>query len=152
HFGTSGAISQALNAPVWQRHLDWPWHGLLYSFGVLLHGGRPNEVFDLTRDLLFTLFWIGWTIALLRSSRPFPRGYAAYALATLVLALAFPMHAHPYDALSSMPRYLMAAFPCFVLLAQWSHASRGFAWLLWSVSLVLLTCFVAIIAGGGFIA
>jgi hypothetical protein len=152
HFAINGALAQALDDPVWQRHLDWPWHGLVYSIGVLLHGGQPNEVFAVTRDLIFTLFWIGCAAILFGMRQRTPRGFAAYTLATLVLALAFPMHANPYDALSSIPRYVVIAFPCFIVLAQWTLTARKSLWLLAGTSLLLLACFVAIIAADGFIA
>src|SRR5262249_48952525 len=117
-----------------------------------LHGGgKTNEVFDLTRDMVFAVFWIGCVLALLLSRKAIPHGYTVYAATSLALALISPMHAHPYDRLSSMPRYILVIFPCFLPLACWMAPSRARSLLITAVSLLVLTCFVGVMALNGFI-
>src|SRR5258706_9855795 len=151
HFGVSNALGRAVASSDWGRELSWPWYGITQA--LLANAGRaPLWVHTkTTRDLFFTLVWLCCTVAMALRGTSLPRGYTAYAVGSLVLALAFPIHARPYDALNSVDRYMLVVFPCFVFAAQWSIAS-AVSWRILRIAtplvLIVMSCFFAL---GGFI-
>jgi hypothetical protein len=151
HFGVSNALGRAVASSDWGRELSWPWYGITQA--LLANAGRAALWVHTkaTRDLFFTFVWLGCTVAMALRGTSLPRGYTAYAVGSLVLALAFPIHARPYDALNSVDRYMLVVFPCFVFAAQWSIAS-AVSWRILRIAtplvLIVMSCFFAL---GGFI-
>jgi hypothetical protein len=123
-----GAWDAVLRAEAhWSRHLDWPWAGLLTSMQmVVTHFPSIASV-----DLLFGLFWLGLACAMVAPSRwPTPKTAIVFTWACLLLVLATPVQSSGSSPLTSISRYLLTAFPCFVTLAQWSLRSRTWLYVL----------------------
>lgn len=85
----------------------------------------------------FAVTCIGLAIA---SFWRLPLAYASYALAVLLLPLCYPSSMVP---LLSMPRFALAAFPIFILLALWAKERRWLDQLIVVASLVTLGLFFA---------
>lgn len=122
--GIAHAVTAAADSPDWQRHLSWPWEGIVRDAVVETQRVSAIVRIEVTRDLLFTGAWIALAIAMLvvwrsRSTLSF----TLYTWASLALVLALPMHESPSDGLNAMPRYMLVVFPCFILLAQVSLKS-----------------------------
>ncbi|MCL6107188.1 MAG: glycosyltransferase family 39 protein [Actinobacteria bacterium] len=83
-------------------------------------------------NLAFTLPFLGLAVAAFRRLSP---AYAAYGLASLLLPLSLPSAFVP---LLSMPRFVLAAFPLFILLALWGEEKPWFDRLLMVLSLTFL--------------
>lgn len=151
HFGIPNALGRAIASSDWERELSWPWYGILQAARADITGAALWMRTKATRDLLFTCLWLVCTVAMVLRRASLPRGYTIYAVGSLALALVFPIHARPYDALNSTDRYMLVVFPCFVLAAQWSLASPGF-WRVLRLGLLLgLIVMSAFFALGGFI-
>lgn len=88
-------------------------------------------------NLGFTLSFLGLCIA---AFWRLPRAYAAYALAVVLLPLSFPSAFVP---LLSMPRFVLAAFPIFILLALWADKRPWLDKLIVVSSLTFLGLFTA---------
>jgi Mannosyltransferase (PIG-V) len=100
-------------ATSWNRHLTFPWHGIIATIRLLLFTSSPLQALNFL-DLTFTLLPL---TALLIGWRHLPLQYSLYALAMVIFALSYPfISAEP---LSATPRYLMVIFPIFVILARW---------------------------------
>lgn len=97
---------------------------------------RLWATYDVT-NLGFALSFLGLAIA---SFWRLPKAYAAYALAAVLLPLTFPS---TYVPLLSMPRFVLTAFPVFVLLALWAEKHQWVDRLVTVSSLVFLGLFTA---------
>jgi hypothetical protein len=149
-FGLPGA-QQRGEAQFWGRQPDWPWAGIIRSISLFV-SGYPSVV---ATDLLFAALWLAIAVSmLLPSARPLPRTYVVYVWASLALALIMPVRVGPdvVSPLTSLPRYMLLAFPCCVRLAQWSLGSRRAHAALRAASLCGLTASLWLFAQGGFIA
>lgn len=116
-FHTLGGVAAAMNTAGWMRHLDWPWYGIVSGFQSFGRTIPPVE-FGTARDLLFVAFWIVCCIAM---TRRLPLPYAAFAWSALALVLLMPQHARTGQELVSLPRYMLACFPIYWLLANWGR-------------------------------
>ena len=86
-------------------------------------------------DGVFTLAFVALVVAMWRR---LPARYSLYCAALLLVVL--PLPAHNWLALSSNMRYMLGAFPIFLLLARWGRrdiVDRA----IWAVSLPLLSLF-----------
>ena len=118
--GVPNALSRAEDQG-WGRALDWPWDGLLRSLAMVV-SHFPSVA---GMDLLFAVLWLALAGAmLLPAARALPRTYVAYTWVSLLLVLIEPLHPAGLSPLTSISRYLLVVFPCFVLLAQLSTRSR----------------------------
>jgi hypothetical protein len=81
-----------------------------------------------------------------------PRDYVAYTWGALLLVLLTPVHGQNVSPFVSAPRYMLVAFPCFVLVALWSMRSRWLHYGLLAVSLGDLILSLLLFARGGFVA
>lgn len=154
HFGTPRAQALAVDSVQWQRHLSWPWEGIVQDLRWELASVPPILRMELTRDLFFTLAWLALAIAMLWAWKchTMPASYVLYTWASLLLALLFPTHESIADALNSTARYLLVVFPCFVLIGQWTASSRSVYRVLRALSIVLFVSLAGFFAIGGFIA
>jgi hypothetical protein len=112
---------------LWNRHLTLPpttlWHGFVglfnRSYRLLAVGdSQQSYVYYLAAAAVVFLIWVlvaGW--------RRLPASYTAYALAATILPLCFPTPKRPFE---SMPRFVLAIFPAFVVMAL---ARQRWRWL-----------------------
>jgi hypothetical protein len=110
---TQGYLLQfsSMEAQVWGRHLAPPWEGILGAMRALFSGALPTLNL---MDLLFAL--IPMTFVILGWKR-LPEHYSLFAAALIIFALCAPVR-YP-EPLASAPRYLMVAFPIFMVWTQW---------------------------------
>lgn len=88
-------------------------------------------------NFLFTVGFIGLGIAAIRR---LPSHYVAYIFAVLLLPLCYPS---TYVPLFSMPRFMLTAFPIFILLAIWGEKNRWVDMMITVTSVALLGFFTA---------
>ena len=88
-------------------------------------------------NFVFTVGFIGLGVAAIKR---LPLHYVAYIFAVLLLPLSTPS---TYVPLFSMPRFVLTAFPAFILLAIWGEKNRWVDMLITVTSLALLGFFVA---------
>ncbi|MHB8859406.1 MAG: mannosyltransferase family protein [Thermoleophilia bacterium] len=88
-------------------------------------------------NFVFTAGFIGLGIAAIKK---LPVHYTAYIFAVLLLPLSTPSL---YVPLFSMPRFVLTAFPAFILLALWGEKNRWVDMLITVTSLAFLGLFVA---------
>jgi hypothetical protein len=95
----------------WQHVALPPWETLWRAVGALLHNPDPiglrKGLVDLGAVVLIAAL-------LIRGARQIPPGELAYTIAVWLLVVAFPTLAW---WLQSDARYMLAAFPCFIVLA-----------------------------------
>lgn len=118
---------------VWHRYVTFPWMGIFYAIKALF---ISNFTFQWNlADLLFTLIplaslVVGW--------KRLPLHYSLFALLMMLSVLCYPVLAHnpayTYTPLMAAPRYMLMAFPIFLLFAHWSK-SPGLAQILTITSL-----------------
>lgn len=146
-FGVWDIVTKA--EEYWGRSLDWPWAGLVTAARM------ANTLWssDGNTNLLVALLWIGLAVAMLAPSRwPAPKTAIVYMWACLLLSLSTPVHGLDESPLTSIPRYLLAAFPCFVMLARWSLRSRVWLWIALAVNVGLAVALIRLYALGIFLA
>ena len=103
--------------PSWTHTLLPPWETLWRALVELAHTvdpvGQRKDLVDLGAVLLIP-------VLIARGARRFPPGELAYAAAVWLLAVSYPT---TNWLLQSDARYMMAAFPCFIVLA-WEGRRR----------------------------
>jgi len=142
-----GSITASMNNPAVQRHLDWPWYGIVRDAQALGHTILILEV-GAVRDLLFTMAWIALVLAICRVQ---PRPYAAFAVASMLLVLVTPQHLNLGRELTSVPRYMLTCVPIYWMLAEWGKRKWAHLGIL-TVEVLLFTIFTMAFATGVFIA
>ncbi|WP_069801210.1 mannosyltransferase family protein [Thermogemmatispora onikobensis] len=109
-------IYSRMERTVWGRQFAFPWVAFGPALGALLTGPLHTEMAVRNlMDLLFTLLPLG---VLAAGWRQLPAAYRFFSLALALFALCFPLVAG--ETLASQPRYMMMAFPLFLVLARWS--------------------------------
>lgn len=155
-FGDPWLFSKAQSN--WLREFAWPlgpveglrqgitaaWH----SLGTILN--TPDRTFWPVTDrdprlwATYDILNLGFTVSFLALGAAcfwrLPKAYAAYALAAVLLPLTFPSS---YVPLLSMPRFVLVAFPVFILLALWGEKNRWVDLTIMVTSLVFLGFFTA---------
>ena len=113
-------IFQVEEATFWHRHLDFFGIPLLQVTQAAL--AAPTFSYVSILNLLDVLFIALPITALALGWRRLPLHYSLFALAVMLFSLSFPIIGfNPY---ASQPRYLMLAFPIFVVFAHWGKRSR----------------------------
>jgi hypothetical protein len=104
---------------VWSRHTTYPWIGILYAIKALFISGFFFQ-WNLS-DLLFTLIPLG---SLIIGWKRLPLHYSLFSLLMMLSVLCHPVLAqnpdYTYTPLMAGPRYMLVAFPIFILFALWS--------------------------------
>jgi hypothetical protein len=101
--------------PPWWRSSTPPWETLATSFEQLGRGDLSPVIRAVaTQDLLFAILLIETAIV---SWFVLPRAYAIYCTASAWMLLSFTVHNSAAPMLS-IPRYTLAIFPIFFLLAK----------------------------------
>jgi len=149
-FGNPWLFSQAQGN--WLRQFSMPfgplgglWKGMVEAYKgmdtILLTKDRIYWPVDFdprlwatynVMNLLFTLPFLGLAAA---AFKRLPLAYSIYSLAVLLLPLSFPSVFVP---LFSMPRFVLAAFPLFILMAIWGEEHPWFDKLTMMFSLTFL--------------
>lgn len=125
----SPAAAQHAEYAIWGRELDWPWYGVARNLTILLRPTEPlaalRSAFDLAAlalalVLLCALVWLRASSA----GRRIPTSLVVWAGASLLLSLSLTLHPIPgdaqsphFDALFSLPRYLLVVFPLAIPVA-----------------------------------
>jgi 4-amino-4-deoxy-L-arabinose transferase-like glycosyltransferase len=121
-------IFSAEEGLVWHHYTTFPWVGMLNAIQEIVKQG-PYYVGD-TSDVLLTLVPI---VALIVGWKQLPLHYSLFSLMMILFVLCEPRQEEP---LLSVPRYLLVAFPIFILFALWSK-NRRVAWHLMIPSVLL---------------
>ncbi len=139
----------------WLREFTWPLGGLWR--GAVEAGNGLRDLFSTSDSIywpvadrdprlwatynimnfIFTIGLIGLGIAAIRR---LPAHYVAYIFAVLLLPLSTPS---TYVPLFSMPRFMLTAFPIFILMALWGERNRWVDMLITVSSVALLGFFMA---------
>jgi hypothetical protein len=146
-FGTWSAIADAQRTGG-QRSLDWPVLGFARAAKALVDYGPDPSFFQvhILLDAAFTLAFIALAVL---TWRRLPLSYVLYAWAMLALVMCTP--AHNWYALLSNMRYMLVAFPLFVLLGRWGARHEVDAAVL-LICLPLLTLLTAAFLLGSWVA
>ena len=146
-FGTFAATSRAEQQD-WGRGLAIPVIGFARAGNALLQRGTDPNVFQMhiLLDGAFTLLFVGLVVAMWRR---LPARYSLYCAALLLVVVSLP--AHNWLALSSNMRYMLGAFPIFMLLGRWGQRER-IDRVIWFCSLPLLALFTLIFFLAGWVA
>ncbi len=131
----------------WGRYVSWPWDGLVRAASALVSVGGPKQVHAFL-DIVFTLLFVGLTIAMLRA---LPPAYVAYSVATLALVLLTPIHLADWAALHSNSRFMLVVFPLFLLIGRW-RPSRVVGIAMFVASLWMLAVFTLSFVNGSWVA
>lgn len=106
------------------RQPAWPWLGYLQMWRDAVAPVSVEETVLRGQELVFATLMVGGAVASLVRLRP---SYAAFMVASAAMALAFR---HPW----AVPRYTLALFPLFLLLARATRRAWVFACVVsWSV-------------------
>jgi hypothetical protein len=100
----------------WQHTFVPPWE--LPGIAIYAIQKEPAWSFNQLRvivDVLPIVVFIALTIAL---ARRMPVTYTIYMVGALYVTLASPLATY-FDPFASAPRYLLVAFPAFLLLGKW---------------------------------
>ena len=135
-YGTLSATSQAERQD-WGRSLAIPVVGFARAGHALLQRGADPNFFQM-HILLDGAFTVGFALLVVAMWRRLPARYSLYCGALLLVVLVMP--AHNWLALSSNMRYMLGAFPIFMLLGRWGQRGE-IDRLVWLVSLPLLSLF-----------
>lgn len=135
------------------RGLEWAWKNFQFILGApgqsLWPEARNNPGFGaiaIVSNFAFTVVFLALSIV---SFWRLPLAYAAYAFMVVLTPLFFPSMFMP---LYSMPRFVLMAFPIFILLAIWGTRYRWFKWLVLTYSLIFLGLFTAMFVTGIWVA
>ncbi len=108
----------------WNRHLDFPWTSLWRSFHLIIASRDLPTIAGQCIELAFTVLLVTTAVVGLRRMRP---SYSAYALMSIVVPLSS-------SSLMSTPRFALAVFPMFFVLAIWGRNDQThtiiLAWML----------------------
>ncbi|GBE58231.1 mannosyltransferase [bacterium BMS3Abin01] len=139
----------------WLREFTGPLAGLWEGFKAAFRGvetlfNTPDDLYWTVIDqdsrlwsaydiinLGFTLTFLGLCVA---AFRKLPLAYAVYALAVIIFPLSYASSTVP---LFSMPRFLLTAFPIFILLGIWGARNRWLDMTVTVFSLAFLGFFTA---------
>ncbi len=138
-FGTFAATSQAEQQD-WGRGLALPIDGFARAGHALLVLGAEPGFFQM-HILLDGAFTIAFLALIVAMWRRLPMRYSLYCAALLLVVLAMP--AHTWLALSSNMRYMLGAFPIFMVLGRWGQREE-IDRLVWVASLPLLALFTVL--------
>lgn len=115
---------------VWHHYTALPWVGMFNAIQEIVRQG-PSYVSD-TSDVILTLIPI---LALIIGWKLLPLDYSLFSLTMILFVLCEPRQEEP---LLSVPRYLLAVFPIFILFGIWSQNRRTF----WHLMIPCLLLFI----------
>lgn len=128
-------IFQVEEATNWDRHFQFFIIPLLAALKTVLTVSAFSFVTIL--NLLDIVFIALCITALVRGWRRLPLHYSAFALVTMLFFLSFPITG--FNPFASQPRYLIQAFPIFIVFALWGkHAGFDRAYMAIAPALLAL--------------
>jgi hypothetical protein len=118
----------------WNRYTTFPWIGTFYAIKALFVSNFLLQ-WNLT-DLFFTLMPL---VVLIIGWKRLPLHYSLFSLLMMLSVLCYPvLNQNPdytYTPLMATPRYMLVAFPVFIVFALWSKRP-GLAQILTITSLI----------------
>jgi hypothetical protein len=139
-------------ATYWGRHLSVPGAAVIDALENLVHPSTAQIAAQNLLDLLFcllpcTILVVGW--------RMIPRHYALLTASVALYSLCFPITVKTdllfSQPLTSQPRYMIVAFPLFVILAIWGKRPLV-EHLFFAVSLPFLALHLILFSSGVWVA
>lgn len=128
----------------WWHRPSLPWEPISAAVGTFLHGTNPVDAIVIFPDPFFAIIFLIITLWSLFRLKPM---FTAY-MAVMVLPPLFGMTTYSqYLPLASMSRYVLLAFPAFVLLgtlprARWQPFVLTFSLLLQTLWLILFESWI----------
>jgi Gpi18-like mannosyltransferase len=107
----------------WGRRFSLIWNTFIPPIERIIQ--HPFFSFVEFQNLMSILFVLIPIVALVLGWRRLPLHYNIFALAIMLFSLSFPLKAVvDMNTLASQPRYMMSAFPLFVIFAIWGKRTR----------------------------
>jgi hypothetical protein len=121
-FGDPLEFSVVQSVPGWDKHLAWPWVGIVLDLQLIQSRGTILDYVSLRNmlDLILDLFLLLPLLVALIGPWKFPGRLWSYVLLGLAFWLFFNLYVRigsGADPLSSMSRYMVEVFPAFIFLA-----------------------------------
>ncbi len=120
----------------WQRTLTFPGVSLWQSWESLFGNKFSSVIISILIDLMFTIFALGLAI---RSFRYLRKSYVFYCLASVLLPLLT-------SSLMSVPRFILAIFPIFIVLGLIKNETFNLFYLI--ISILLLSFNIILFTSG----
>ena len=113
-------LLQSEEVSYWHRHFGLLWDTFDLAARNILRGSLFS--FDGLKNSLDMAFTLLPVLALVLGWKRLPLHYSLFALAIMLFSLSFPLGTE--NLLASQPRYMMTAFPIFVIAALWGKRTR----------------------------
>ena len=154
---TGNALAFLKGESLWQRHLTLPWNIVGLFVIAFQRAGQANapELYAINiLDLLLVLPLPALVLYYATRRRALWLGAALYQLALTLMLVSVPTYPAtlPYEVLLSTQRFMLPAFPIFLLLGQFGAKRPRLSWLLLAASLLILIFNTLRFLGGNFIA
>ena len=141
-------IFRTAEAVDWGRHISVPGYGLYLDLKALMTGKlKADLMYTNSLDIVFTL---GPLVALLLGWKRLPLHSWLFSLAIVIFSMnTYALGSNPARC---YPRFMMVAFPLFLLFAQWSKSRPAVAVLLAMGFLIMLTVNIGLFVTGHWVA
>jgi hypothetical protein len=151
------ALAFLAGESAWHRHFTLPWDTVgLFAIAFQRAGqaGAPELYAINILDLLLVIPLPALVLYSAMRRKRLWLGAALYQLALTLMLVAVPTYPAqiPYEVLLSTQRFMLPAFPIFLLLGQPGNKHPRLAWLLLALSLMLLLVNTLRFLDGNFIA
>ncbi len=129
---------------IWNRHISAPGYGLYLDLKVLTTiKPKADEMYT---DIMDSIFSIGPIVVLLLGWTRLPLHYWLFSLAIAIFSIS--TYAVSGNPARCYPRFIMVAFPLFLLYAQWSKSRPVVITLLILFFLILLVVNITLFVTG----
>jgi hypothetical protein len=157
HLRTGNALAFLKGESLWQRHVTLPWNTVgLFAIAFQRAGqAHASELYAINiLDLLLVLPLPALVFYCATRRRALWLGAAFYQIALTLMLVSVPTYPAtlPYEVLLSTQRFMLPAFPIFLLLGQLGAKRPRLSWLLLAASLLILIFNTLRFLGGNFIA
>jgi hypothetical protein len=116
-------IFQSVESHFWGRQFTPLWSTFAIPIQRIFH--YPLFSLPVVQNLLDITFIVIPTIALIVGWKRLPLHFSLFSLAIILFSLSFTLNPHMgLNSLASQPRYMMSAFPIFVIFALWGKQPR----------------------------
>ena len=157
HLITGNALAFLKGESLWQRHFTLPWNVVgLFAIAFQRAGqAHAPELYAINiLDLLLVLPLPALVLYCATRRRALWLGAAFYQLALTLMLVSVPTYPAtlPYEVLLSTQRFMLPAFPIFLLLGQIGEKRPRLSWFLLAASLLILIFNTLRFLSGNFIA
>ena len=154
---TGNALAFLKGESLWQRHFTLPWNTVgLFAIAFQRAGqAHAPELYAINiLDLLLVLPLPALVLYCATRRRALWLGAAFYQLALTLMLVSVPTYPAtlPYEVLLSTQRFMLPAFPLFLLLGQLGEKRSRLTWFLLAISLLILIFNTLRFLDGNFIA